>query len=561
MRPVKDTSELRRIMALPRRDSTGGQDLAELTQRLTQALKTEHGTMSLRTIQAFALAELYGEGPQEHGGLFGPIGVGQGKALIALLAPVVRQKFKPILFLPAPLKVQTEEQVIPEMRKHWRLHKNLRIESYNFLSSPKSTDFLEEYKPDMIILDEAHALKRSDASRTKRFLRYMKSHPGCELVALSGTMTQKSLFDFWELCKLALPGLKCPLPLHYSILKEWDAAIGADSSWSQDEPMEPGALEMLCDKGENVRQGFRRRLVETPGVVATSASAIGTSLIISKQNIQVPAQIATALAELRRTERTVWGEEVEDGVALSRHAKQLACGFYYRWRWPNDQPDVEWLFARSAWHRELRYHLKRNMSGLDSPFLVAGAIARGDLESEAYAPWVAIRGRHHPHPPVETVWIDTYMIDHALKWMSDHPTGIVWYEHTAIGERLRKAGAQVFGAGPDAARAIISAKGPLAASILAHGTGKNLQAWDSNLVLSCPSSGATWQQLIARTHRPGQMADEVTCDILLHTQELREAWIKALSIAEYLEHSTGDSQKLLLATKVGFNSAAERTAA
>jgi hypothetical protein len=394
VKPVKDTSELRRIMALPRRDSTGGPDLPELTRLLTRALRTEHGTMSLRPIQAFALAELY-----DNGGLFGPIGVGQGKALISLLAPVVRQKFKPILFLPAPLKIQTEQQVIPAMRPHFRLHKNLRIESYNFLQSPKSADFLENYKPDMIILDEAHALKRNEATRTGRFLNYMKAHPGCELVALSGTMTQKSLFDFWELCKLALPGLKCPLPLHKFILKEWDAAIGADSSWSTDEPMDPGALRMLCNPGENVRQGFRRRLVETPGVVATSESALGTSLVITRQKLEVPKQINNALIELRRTERTMWGEEVEDGIALARHAKQLACGFYYRWRWPNDQPDVEWLFARSAWHRELRYRLKQGLPGLDSPFLVAGAITRGDLESEAYGPWVAIRDRHHPASP------------------------------------------------------------------------------------------------------------------------------------------------------------------
>jgi hypothetical protein len=144
-----------------------------------------------------------------------------------------------------------------------------------------------------------------------------------------------------------------------------------------------------------------------------------------------------------------------------------------------------------------------------------------------------------------------------MKWMASHPTGIVWYEHTAVGERLRQMGAQVYGAGQAAAKAIINAKGPIAASILAHGTGKNLQAWDNNLVLSCPSSGATWQQLIARTHRPGQMSDEVNCDVLLHTRELKEAWDKALDIAEYLQDSTGDSQKLLLGSKIGFDNRVE----
>jgi hypothetical protein len=554
MRPVQSTSELQRILEMPRRPANGGPELPELTRLLSEALRTSTGTMTLRPIQAFALAELY-----ENGGLFGPIGVGQGKALLSLLAPVVAQAYKPILFVPAALREQTIRQVIPQMRPHWRLHRNLRIESYNFLSSPNSSTFLDEYEPDMILLDEAHALKRADSARTKRFLRFMKAHPKTKLVALSGTMTTKSLMDFWELIKLALPGFKCPLPLHWTIVREWDAALGAGQSWAYSEPMDEGALKKFCAPGENARQGFRRRLTETPGVVGTSESAIGTSLVMTARGVKVPAEIEKALTDLRKNMSTPWGEEIEDGIALARHARQLACGFYYRWRWPNDKPDQEWLFARADWHRELRYHLKRSVPGMDSPFLVGAAIARGDLESEFYAPWCAVRDRYRPHPPVEAVWISDFLIADILRWLSEGE-GIAWIEHTAVATRLAQLGARVYGSGPQDARAILEARGPIVASIAAHGTGKNLQRFSRNLVVSCPSSGATWQQLLGRTHRLGQEADEITADVYQHTDELTAAWGKALETAIYLEHTTGDKQKLLFASRVGFDVTLNATA-
>jgi hypothetical protein len=486
--------------------------------------------------------------------LFGPIGVGHGKGLTSILAPVVGVKdrtiYKPLLIVPAKLREQTNLQVIPEWGLHFRLHRNLRIESYNFLSSPNSAMWLEEYRPDMIILDEAHALKDPESARTRRFLRYRNDYPETVLVALSGTMTAKSLFDFWHLCKNAIKGFACPMPLLKSVLKEWDAAIGAGTSWSHNEPMDAGALEDMCAQGENVRQGFRRRLMETPGVVGTRESAIGTSLVLSARDVTVPDVVTDALKDLRRNMRTAWGEEVEDPLALHRHARQLACGFYYRWRWPDDKPDLEWLNARADWHREVRHWIKRDIPGCDSPFLVANAIARGELESEFYAPWCAVRERYKPHPPVEAVWLSDFLIHDVVRWLRDND-GIAWFEHAAVADRLELFGVRVFRAGTEDARALIEASGPIAASVAAHGTGKNLQRWNKNLVISCLADGAAWQQLLGRTHRIGQEADEVSAEIYQHTLELEDAWDQALSRALYLQHTTGDAQKLLMATRIG----------
>ncbi len=554
MRPVKQTSELTRILQLPRRPADGGPDLPQLTSMLTDALKTPGGTMTLRPIQAFALAELY-----ENQGLFGPIGVGQGKALITLLAGVVLNATRPVLFVPAGLRDQTERDVIPKMSKHWRLHRNLTILSYETLHSPKSSALLEELKPDLIILDEAQALKNPQATRTGRFFRYMKAHPETKLVALSGTMTTKSLFDFSELLKLALPGFKSPVPLHWSILKEWDAAIGAGTSWAHDEPMAPGALRALCAPGENVRQGFRRRLTETPGVVATRESAVDTPIVIRSCGLEVPKVITDALTDLRKNMRTAWGEEIEDGVALARHAAQLSQGFYYRWDWGPKGPDLEWLYARADWHREVRHHIKRNIPGCDSPFLVGAAIARGDLESEAYAPWCAVRDRYLPHPPVATVWLSDFLVVEILRWLrepNENGPGIAWYQHRAIGARLEKLGVKVFKAGKEDARVIIDyPAGPIACAMKPNSEGKNLQdRWSRNLVVSCPPSAKMWQQMVGRTHRTGQNASVVEVDLLQHTKELRESWAEALRLAEYAQDMT-DPSKLLMAEHIGFKAA------
>jgi len=102
MRAVAKTSELRRILDLPRRDWRQEYDLDELVQLMTNWLKTPSGSMQLWPEQAMALHDLC-----EYKKLFAPIAVGRGKALISLLAPTVLGSKKPLLLLPAQLRDQT----------------------------------------------------------------------------------------------------------------------------------------------------------------------------------------------------------------------------------------------------------------------------------------------------------------------------------------------------------------------------------------------------------------------------------------------------------------------
>ena len=92
--------------------------------------------------------------------------------------------------------------------------------------------------------------------------------------------------------------------------------------------------------------------------------------------------------------------------------------------------------------------------------------------------------------------------------------------------------------------------GTVLASVRSHGVGANLQKYCQNLVLSPSPSGATWEQLLGRTHRPGQTADEVETIVYQHTPEVREALEKARANSEYIERSTWQRQKLNFAAVV-----------
>ncbi len=561
---VKDSHELQRILAVARRPPA-----LAMAADLTDEFRKASGKMRLWPVQSAALSEA-----RKADGLFGPIGVGQGKTLITLLMGEAMKARMTVILVPPALRAQLINVDIPRLSKEWRIPlARIRVVAYSQLSSAGSADILEEIAPDLIAADEVHSLRYRSAARTKRFLRYMKEHTECRLVALSGTITRRSLRDYQHLAELALRK-NSPLPNHFPTLGEWAEALDVS-----DDPMPPGALLQLCTDEELgevarlfeaegdgtmpavqhiVRDAFRRRMVETPGVVATEESAIGTSLTINAVRPMVPAEILQEIMNVR-TRWQIQDEELTDALAVARVARQLAAGFFYRWDWPNGEPDVEWLEARREWSKEIREILRLSRKGLDSPMLIAGAIERGEYHSETYARWRLVKDRKEP--PREAVWIHDFMIRASIDWAKKNASkaapAIIWYLHTAVGEKLAAAsGFPYFGPGSKASEALTrvdAQKTPvIICSQKAHGTGKNLQAFCQNLFTTPMPGGVEWEQTIARTHRPGQLADEINCDVFVHTLETEAAFRNAVRDAGYIEGTTGQRQKLLFAEKLGF---------
>ncbi|NBO16043.1 MAG: hypothetical protein EBV20_13105, partial [Betaproteobacteria bacterium] len=188
--------------------------------------------------------------------------------------------------------------------------------------------------------------------------------------------------------------------------------------------------------------------------------------------------------------------------------------------------------------------------GYDSPLLVFNRTARehalGQRQAihRAWQAWCAVKSR--PTPPTEAVWLTGKVLDAVVQAVlhSKEPT-LVWYSDEAVATALAVRGLRVIGAGKDVPKQPVET---LALSVRSHGTGLNLQAWANNVILTPDQSGLVWEQLLGRTHRPGQQSDEVWATVLAHTQPFREALAEAKANAGYIQHTTGQQQKLLLAT-------------
>jgi hypothetical protein len=539
---VLESEDFKRVRDLPRRESP--RDLSDL---ITQAYKTPNGTMSLRPLQAYTLTELF-----DYRGCFAPVPVGGGKSLISLLAPRIMDAQRPLLIVPANLRKKTLDQDIPFYEQHWRIPQNLEVLSYERLQTAKNVDILFDLMPDLIILDECHFVKNRRTARWPRLKAYLDAYPNTVLLAMSGTVTKHSIKDYWHILRYTLPN-QCPLPLSWPRVEEWANAIDADVP--EDRRVAPGALLQFCAEGENVRQGFRRRLSETPGVIISTQSAFGHDEEPGLEIHEVdpgtpPEEISEAFTTLRTTWETPGGEEISDAISAWRHAGSRARGYYLRWVWPGGQPDLEWLGRRKEWKRFVRETLKNNRRGLDSELRVALACERGDYNSPEYRAWHEIRERYGPSgPPTEAVWISDWIVDHAAQFIHTHRRQgkfLVWTRNPDMGKRLaERIDVPYFGAGDDG---ILTRRQTCVASLQAHGTGKNLQIFSRNLFIHPPLGGVQWEQTLGRTHRPGQESDTVINYVYLHCKELVKGFHKSFSESVYIEDTTGTPQKLRRAT-------------
>lgn len=545
----------------------------------------------LRPVQVQALHEI-----RTIGGLLGPIGVGHGKTLVDLLAamvmPGVRQA---VLLLPPNLKSQLLEADWHYYGQHWKLpnlaggkwhHADrplLHVIAYSELSGAKNTDLLSRLKPDLIILDEAHNVANSTAARTKRYKRYLDLHQPKQ-VAMSGTLVKRALSDYAHISNASL-GDGSPTPHSYPIIEEWSNALDPKTFGAQSD------IHRLRLAGEPLLTAFRRRLISTPGVVSSgSLDSCNASLTITERPLKMPPTVMEQYKRLVAPEG--WqrpdGEELFDALQVATCARQLACGFYYRWRWPRQEPTPvrqKWLDVRKEWHKELREKLKHSKEHMDSPLLLWTAAARWHdgyvvidhdengketgrrevpphtksgpkpvWDAEWFLEWRRVKDTAQPE--TEAVWLDDFVLQDAKAWLDAHP-GLLWYEFSAFAEELARRNRSTFvhaGPGEDGNQRVLKLTGKerTIISIKAHGTGKNLQMFHRNLVANPPGGGDAWEQMLGRTHRSGQEADEVTVEVYRHTPEYKEAVSSARDLAEYIQGTFGGTQKLASKANWGF---------
>lgn len=386
-----DKRDMERILELAFVDMMTPDESGEFSQAIVLARAYERG-FKLFQEQSSAVAAYL----TEAGGFF-PIGVGWGKTLISLMvAERAWQKGikKMILHIEPGCLGQLVKTDIPYGRRVTNIsvpfivlggrskkeraaivesgRKGCYIMPYSQLSVEDTMDMLEAIDPDLVIADECHNLKDRKTARTKRWMAMM-NYRERELVAMSGTITSKTIEDYRHLIDLALKDAS-PLPRSAAMAHGWGAVLDSGSVISdtnQSGPMEPlvgwanerkieqrrvepdpekrKAIRHLRMTISDIREAYTMRMHSVPGVVATSDAEIGASISIENLNPKGKpwsddgpfwnqregwAELSGHMDRVKEDWKTPNGDEIDHAIHTFKWMTELGSGFYNELVWP-----------------------------------------------------------------------------------------------------------------------------------------------------------------------------------------------------------------------------------
>lgn len=506
-----DRREMDRILELACVDMMTVEETDEFSAGILLATAYEKG-FRLFQEQASAIAAYLTEG----GGFF-PVGVGWGKTGIALMIAERAWKAgkKKIMLMLEPSGLsQLVKTDIPMWRRLTNLsvpfiilggrhqkdrqnyydssRKGCYIVPYSLLSVGDTMGMLEAIDPDLVIADECHNLKDRKTARTKRWLAMMKDRDR-DLVAMSGTITSKSIEDYRHLIDLALKDAS-PLPRSAAMAFGWSRVL--DSGATITDQHQAGPLEPLVHWANNqgltraplrltvsdMREAFTLRMQLAPGVVASPDSQIKASISIEGRTetgelwselgkFWLKAKNWDVLDHHMKRVKDEWltpnGDEIEHSIHTFKWMVELGSGFYNELVWPTE----EWVSkhhqvpegqaadalaqAREAhtlhqkYSKLLRAFFEDSPPGLDTPMAVGLAINQTpkllpeDLVL-AYTTWKGeIADTIEVHGFLverlsNAVRICDFKIQKGVAWadqaISKYGSGIIWVTNIEIGK-------------------------------------------------------------------------------------------------------------------------------
>jgi len=338
--------------------------------------------------QAEALA-----GYNDAGGVFGPIGVGEGKTLTSLLIAddcyryCIESGITPrvLMLVPAQVVEQLRGTGVAMARDWTRFtcpvhflsgqskgrremlarsqRRGLYVMSYSTLSLPTAEALLCYITPACLICDEAHNLMGGrNSARARRFKRYVNDKRP-QVVALSGTMTTKTPMDYHYLARASLQEGNF-LPNIVSMAENWSAEVGSEGTrdgacaargrlllplvrWAQNKF--PGEAATFSPDVVGKRRALQRRML-VPGVAMSVGESLGTSLYIindktASEGCEGHEEKERLVAQLRDEWKSPCGDELKLAMLVWQWRYQIeGGGFYYELYWP----DIETVMRRKS---------------------------------------------------------------------------------------------------------------------------------------------------------------------------------------------------------------------
>lgn len=596
-------ADYQRIAALPRTDWQEALDLQAMCVRMNQTLRVRScptcaepatlwalcsarpdplpcpscGNWTLKPFQCAALRGIY-----EFKGAFVPGRAGAGKTLISLLGPTLLRAQRPVLTVPAALIDKTFEEGF-RLAKHFAVHPaflddrddHRRVLSYEEISHKNGSVKLVQRSPDVWVFDEVHKLKSRSSARTRKIANAVR-HFRPAVIALSASPSGRKFSEYWGPIKWAL-GERCPLPLNLQSYLAWSCAL--DEKVPDGARLDPGPLceltpgdlrseaelaaGAILDRREQAQRAFGRRFISAPGVFSTRDDVPAVGLTITIRHLPAPAPIRAAVELLRAEWATPDGHEFESALELWARERWMSRGGWYRWE--PYAPD-EWLCARKAWHGAMREVVRNSQKYFSDSELREGVLggARGLAELRPILDaWKEIEPSFEPNSVWQWLPEGSYVvIEDAVSWLRENPKhGIVWVLHDAVGAAIaRLAGVPFYQAGArdGVGNHAMHAKSSAVMSLRSCGEGQNLQHFNANYFAEYYPKGDVFEQNIARTHRDGQKADDVTVVIPVMTQGDARGLSQAVADAKGIEAKQQTPQKLCYGTWLGFDLAREQ---
>lgn len=540
MAEVRDTLDYQRIANLPRRRLSLS-DAEAWARTLTDELRLPGSSEALRPWQGYSLAEF-----AANDGAFLGLGVGHGKTLITYLAPTMVGSLRPLLIVPGAGLVEKTYEDFADYLPHWRQPLTMpRVITLQSLSSESGQTLLDDYRPDLIMIDECDELANLKSSAAARLDRYIRGNDGdVRVLCCTGTPGRKSILNYWHLlCWCLRDG--APVPLMPSEASLWALAID-EARGRNPGRVRPGVLGATV---ELARRWYRDRLIETPGVVIVDGDSCTAPLTIRTRLAREDPKLNKTFDRFHHTLETPGGEIVSDPLSRWRIDGQFGCGLYTYFDPP---PPEDWRLARRALAGFVRKRIdqsRRTTRPLDSKAMVMRRYTDHPIVTE----WRRVKDTYDTKKHTRVAWITDSTIHSVRDWLAEDGTpGIVWSGSVEFGAACALATRLPY-YGPEGRDANgvnlrnADASRSLVASWHANKRGFNLQAWTRQLIVMPPQSAKYLEQIFGRSHRAGQ-EEHVIVDVLATSGGTLDAFETAIDEAGFNLDTVSMTQKVLRAT-------------